>query len=106
METLSALTPCPHLSPTPTLTATSPPPFPTPPHPNPQYRIYASVNWVSIGLDNGLSPFRRQTITWTNVNILSIPAIKQPAEATALDMGYDWDNDYTWCILRLYTSTE
>ena len=28
----------------------------------PQCRIYASVTWVSIDLDNGLSPIRRQTI--------------------------------------------
>ena len=28
-------------------------------------RIYASVNWVSISSGNGLSPVRRQAITWT-----------------------------------------
>ena len=32
----------------------------------------ASVNWVSIGLDNGLLPVRRQAITWTNAHLLSI----------------------------------
>ena len=32
----------------------------------------AAVNWVSIGSGNGLSPVRRQTITWTNANLLSI----------------------------------
>ena len=31
-----------------------------------------SVNWVSIGSDNGLSPGRRQAIIWTNADILSI----------------------------------
>ena len=31
-----------------------------------------SVNWVSIGSGNGLSPARRQAITWTNAGLLSI----------------------------------
>ena len=35
-------------------------------------RIYASVNQVSIGSDNGLSPIRRQAIIWTNAVLLSI----------------------------------
>ena len=30
------------------------------------------MNWVSIGSDNGLSPVRRQAITWTNADLLSI----------------------------------
>ena len=30
--------------------------------------MYASVNWVSIGSDNGLSPFRHQAITLTNAH--------------------------------------
>ena len=30
------------------------------------------MNWVSIGSDNGLSPFRRQTIIWTNAGLLFI----------------------------------
>ena len=38
----------------------------------PQCRIYASVNWVSIGSDNGLSPVQHQAITWTNAKSLSI----------------------------------
>ena len=38
----------------------------------PKCRIYASVNGVSIGSGNGLSPVRRQTITWTNADVLSI----------------------------------
>ena len=37
-----------------------------------EWRIYASLNWVIIGSDNGLSPVRRQAITWTNVGILLI----------------------------------
>ena len=34
--------------------------------------IYASVNQVSIGSDNGLSPIRRQAIIWTSAWLLSI----------------------------------
>ena len=34
--------------------------------------IYASVNWVSISSGNGLSPVRRQAITWTYVGLLWI----------------------------------
>ena len=36
------------------------------------WRIYASVNRVSIGSDNGLSPIRRQAIIWTSAWLLSI----------------------------------
>ena len=32
-------------------------------------RIYASVNQVSIGSNNGLSPDQRQAIIWTNARI-------------------------------------
>ena len=32
--------------------------------------IYASVNWVSIGSDNGLSAVRRQAITLTGADVL------------------------------------
>ena len=32
-------------------------------------RIDASVNWVIIGLGNGLSPVRRQAITWFSVDV-------------------------------------
>ena len=34
--------------------------------------MYAAVNRVSIGSDNGLSPIRRQAIIWTNPGILLI----------------------------------
>ena len=34
--------------------------------------IYVSMNWVSIGLGNGLLPARHQAITWTNADLLSI----------------------------------
>ena len=32
--------------------------------------MHASVNWVSIGLDNDLSPAQRQAITWTSDDFL------------------------------------
>ena len=38
----------------------------------PWCRIYASVNWISIGSGNGLSPVQRQVITCTNAGLLSI----------------------------------
>ena len=37
-----------------------------------EWHIYASVNYVNIGSDNGLSPGRRQAIIWTIGDILSI----------------------------------
>ena len=36
-----------------------------------EWRIYASVNFVNIGSDNGLSPEWRQAIIWTNAGFLS-----------------------------------
>ena len=41
-----------------------------------RHRIYESVNWVSIGPDNGLSPVRRQAITWTNTDLLSMKPLE------------------------------
>ena len=38
----------------------------------PPSAAYASVNWVSNGSDNGLSPVRRQVITWISAGVLSI----------------------------------
>ena len=38
-------------------------------------RIYASVNWISIGLGNGLSSIRHQATTWTNAYLFSIEPI-------------------------------
>ena len=37
-----------------------------------EWRIYATLNWVIISSDNGLSPVRRQVIIWTNAGILLI----------------------------------
>ena len=39
---------------------------------SPECRIYASVNWVIIGSDNGLLPVCGQAITRTNAHSLSI----------------------------------
>ena len=35
-------------------------------NPSPSSAAYASLKWVIIGSGNGLSPVRRQAITWTN----------------------------------------
>ena len=43
--------------------------------PPPLSHIYVSVNWVSIGSDNGLSPIRRQAIIKTSAGLLSIGPI-------------------------------
>ena len=37
-----------------------------------EWRIYPSVQHTDIGLDNGLSPVRRQAIIWTNAALLLI----------------------------------
>ena len=34
--------------------------------------MYASLNWVTLGSDNGLSPIRRQDIILTNAGMLLI----------------------------------
>ena len=39
--------------------------------------MYASVNQVSVGSDNGLSPIRRQAIVWTSAGILLIEPFGQ-----------------------------
>ena len=43
---------------------------------SPLCRIYASVNRVGIGSDNGLSPIRRQAIIYTNAVVLSIGPLR------------------------------
>ena len=42
-----------------------------------EWRIYASLNWVIIGSDNGLSRVRRQAIIWTNAGILLIGPLRK-----------------------------
>ena len=37
-----------------------------------EWRIYASLNWIIIGSDNGLSPVRRQAIIWNIAGIMLI----------------------------------
>ena len=37
-----------------------------------KWHIHASLNWVIIGSNNGLSPVQRQAIIWTNAGILLI----------------------------------
>ena len=35
--------------------------------------VIASVNYMTIGSNNGLSPARRQAIIWTNADMLTVP---------------------------------
>ena len=42
-----------------------------------EWRIYASLNWVFIGSDNGLSPVPRQPIIWTNAGVLLIGRLRR-----------------------------
>ena len=46
-------------------------------HHPPQCRIYASVNQVNTGSNNGLSPIWRQAIIQTNTGLLSIGPLEQ-----------------------------
>ena len=39
---------------------------------NTEWRMHASVNYNISGADNGLAPVRRQTIIWTNGDLLSV----------------------------------
>ena len=39
---------------------------------SPPSDAYMSVNWIGISPGNGLSPVRRQAITWTSDGLLSI----------------------------------
>ena len=48
--------------------------------------IYASVNWVSTGLGNGLSPVRCQAITWTNADLLSIEPLGTNFSESRIEM--------------------
>ena len=74
-----------------------PPPQPQPLHP-PQQRIYASVNLVSIiASSNGLSPARRQAITWTNADLLSIG----PKEQTSVKFESKCKTFHLWkCVWK------
>ena len=43
---------------------------------SPECFIYALVNLICIGSGNGLTPVRRQAITWTNAGLLSIEPLE------------------------------
>ena len=47
---------------------------------HPLCRIYIAENWVGIGSSNGLSPVRRQAITWTSADVLSIWSLTNLSE--------------------------
>ena len=54
-----------------------------------------SVNWVSIGSENGLWPIRRQAIIWANVGILLIgPLEKKISEIYIKIQNFSFTNMY------------
>ena len=67
----------------------------------PWCRIYLSVNWISIGSGNGLSPIRRQAITWTNAHLLSIgPWGTNCSEILSKYKTFHWKKCLWKCRLR------
>ena len=58
------------------------------------------MNWVSIGSCNGLSPVRRQTITWTNTDLLSI----RPLGTNISEIGIKIPN-FSFMKMHLKTSS-
>ena len=55
---------------------------------SPYCRVYASVNQVSIGSDNGLSPVWRQAIILTNAGLLSIEPLGTNFSYISLKIQY------------------
>ena len=47
---------------------------------------WSSVNWVSIGSDNGLSPLRRHAITWTNADLLSFGPLRKTVSEIRIEI--------------------
>ena len=62
--------------------------------------VYASVNWVSIGSNNGLSPGRRQAIIWTNADILS-----NITQSTHLNFKYNFFEIFPFTKMHLNISS-
>ena len=67
----------------------------------PSLFIYASVNWVSIGSGNGLSPVRRQAITETDADILSIGLLETNFNEILIDV-----HDFSLINMHLKMSSE
>ena len=51
-----------------------------------EWRIYASVNYASIGSDNSLSSVRRQAIIWSNARILLIGHVRTIVSGISLEI--------------------
>ena len=49
-----------------------PPPPPTPPTPPPPHPTPPSAAYMRVSIGSGMSPGRRQVITWTDADLLSI----------------------------------
>ena len=58
----------------------------------PWCHIYTSVNWVIIGLDNGLWPGLWPAIIWTNAGISSIWTLRNK-----LQWNFNW---YSWFFIQ------
>ena len=58
-----------------------------------EWRVYTSLKQAIIGLDNGLSPGRRQAIIWTNAGIL-------PTDPLGINVSL-----VEWCKQFLHTDT-
>ena len=50
--------------------------------------MYVSVNWVSIGSGNGLSPVWQEAITWTKAGLLS----SEPLRINFSEIGIELQN--------------
>ena len=62
---------------------------------SPPNAAYVSVNWVSIGSDNGLSPAQCQAIIWTSVGIL----LMGPLRTNFSEIRIKIQNFHSWkCI--------
>ena len=57
-----------------------------------------SVNWVSIGSDNGLSPDRHQAIFWTNAGILFIRPL-------GTNISESWFKISNFSFMKMYSKT-
>ena len=65
----------------------------------PEWRIYASINFVSSGSENGLSPICRHAITWTNAHVLSM----RPLETILSEIRIKMQN-FSFMKMYLYMS--
>ena len=69
-----------------------------------EWCLYAPINYTVIGLDNGVSPDRRQAIIWTNTGLLSIaPLGKNFNEIWIEIQKFYWRKCLWKCRLQMAT---